>query len=243
MSSYPKINGSHVDAQSKFLIDILREQWGYKGLVMSDWGATSTTESVKYGYVLDPHAEQSTTVNITSLDLEMPGPPRHRTPEAVQKAFKTGQISESDIDSRVLSILKLLKKTGKFDDRRDTPKEQAIDRPEHRALIRKAGGEGIVLLKNERNILPIDPKKSKKIALLGPLANYAAAHGGGSASLNCHYKVTPYEAFVTRLGGQDVEITHGKGMYLLGYFHKFILTLARRARLPSVSRSRNRMQE
>lgn len=51
MSSYPKINGTHVDAQSKFLIDILRKQWGYQGLVMSDWGATSTAESVKYGYV------------------------------------------------------------------------------------------------------------------------------------------------------------------------------------------------
>lgn len=142
----------------------------------------------------------------------MPGPPRHRTPESVQTALKSGQISEADINKLVLSILKLLKKTGKFDDRRETPKEQAIDRPEHRALIRKAGGEGIVLLKNEGDILPVDPKKTKKIALLGPLANYAAAHGGGSASLNCHYKVTPYEAFVNRLG-KDVEITHSKGKF------------------------------
>ncbi|KAH7138978.1 glycoside hydrolase superfamily [Dendryphion nanum] len=196
MSSYPKINGEHVDAQSKFLIDILRKQWGYQGLVMSDWGATSTAESVKYG-----------------LDLEMPGPPRYRTPEAVQKALKSVKISVEDIDKRVLSTLRLLKKTGKFDDRKETPKEQAIDRPEHRALIRKAGGEGIVVLKNEKSILPIDPKKTKKIALLGPLADYAAAHGGGSASLNCHYKVTPYQAFTKRLGS-DVEITHSKGAHI-----------------------------
>ena len=119
----------------------------------------------------------------------MPGPPRSRTLEAVHEALKNKAVSEADVDARVLATLKLLKKVGKFDDRKDTPEEEAIDRPEHRALIRKAGSEGIVLLKNEGNILPLDVKKTKKIALLGPLAKYAAAHGGGSASLNCHYKV------------------------------------------------------
>jgi len=196
MSSYPKINGKHVDAQSKFLTDILRKEWGYEGMVMSDWGAASTVEGVKYG-----------------LDMEMPGPPRQRVPEAVQEALKKGQISEEDIDARVLSTLNLLKKVGKFSDRRDTPKEQAIDRPEHRALIRKAGSEGLVLLKNEGGILPIDVQKTKRIALLGPLAKYAAAHGGGSASLNCHYKISPYDAFTKRLG-KDVEITHSKGAHI-----------------------------
>lgn len=196
MSSYPKINGKHVDAQSKFLIDILRKEWGYEGMVMSDWGAASTVEGIKYG-----------------LDMEMPGPPRQREANLVRNAVKKGQISEGDIDARVLSTLNLLKKVGKFSDRKDTPKEQAIDRPEHRALIRKAGREGIVLLKNQNNILPIDIKKTQKVALLGPLAKYAAAHGGGSASLNCHYKITPYDAFTERLG-KDVEITHSKGAHI-----------------------------
>ena len=140
----------------------------------------------------------------------MSGPPRQRTPEAVHKALKADTISETDIDSRVLATLKLLKRTGKFDDRKETPKERAIDRPEHRALIRKAVSEGIGLLKNENDILLINVESTKKIALLGPLAKYAAAHGGGSASLNCHYKVTPYDAFKERLGDK-VEITHGKG--------------------------------
>jgi len=67
-----------------------------------------------------------------------------------------------------------------------------------------------VLLKNKNDILLINVESTKKIALLGPLAKYAAAHGGGSASLNCHYKVTPYDAFKERLGDK-VEITHGKG--------------------------------
>jgi beta-glucosidase len=196
MSSYPKINGKYVDAQSEFLTDILRKEWGYEGMIISDWGAASTVEGVKYG-----------------LDMEMPGPPRQRGHDAVQKALKEGKISEQDIDARVLSTLKLLHKVGKFSDRRDTPKEQAIDRPDHRALIRKAGSEGIVLLKNEGGVLPIDVKKTRKIALLGPLAKYAAAHGGGSASLNCHYKISPYDAFVNRLG-KDVEITQSKGAHI-----------------------------
>jgi beta-glucosidase len=196
MSSYPKINGKHVDAQSKFLTDILRKEWRYNGMIMSDWGATSTVDGVRYG-----------------LDMEMPGPPRERTLEAVQKAIERGSIRGEDIDARVLSTLKLLEKVGKLDDRRETPPEQAIDRVEHRALIRQAGSEGIVLLKNDGYILPIDVKKTKRIALLGPLAKYAAAHGGGSASLNCHYKVSPYDAFTSRLG-KDVELTHSKGAHI-----------------------------
>ncbi|KAF1959489.1 glycoside hydrolase [Byssothecium circinans] len=203
MSSYPKINSAYVDATSKFLTDILRNEWKYEGIVVSDWGAGSTVEGIKYG-----------------MDLEMPGPPHRRTQEAVHKALESGQIQESDIDARVLSSLKLLKKVGKFSDRKDTPEEQAIDRPEHRALIRKAGSEGLVLLKNEGNILPIDVKNIKKLALLGPLAKYVAAHGGGSASLNCHYKVSPYDAFVERLG-KEVEITHSKGAHIFRVYPDF----------------------
>jgi beta-glucosidase len=141
----------------------------------------------------------------------MPGPAHHRTNEAVTKAVQTGRVHTKEIDSSVLTLLWLLRNTGKFIDRVDTPVEKAVDRPEHRALIREAGGEGIVLLKNKDNILPLSPKSIGRIAMLGPLAKYAAAHGGGSASLNCHYKISPYEAFKERLGS-NIEITHSKGM-------------------------------
>lgn len=112
----------------------------------------------------------------------MPGPARFRTSEAVKKAVDDGKVKISDIDKRIDALLKLLERTGKFTDRVDTPDEQAIDLPEHRALIREAGAEGVVLLKNKDNVLPIDAKRARKIALSGPLARYAAAHGGGSAS-------------------------------------------------------------
>lgn len=205
MTSYPKINGAHMDAQPTYLRDILREQWGFQGLLMSDWGATSNCDdSLKYG-----------------LDVETPGPPKHRTLDAVQAGLAAGRITAQDVDDRVLALLKLLRQTGKFTDRKATPAEQAVDRPEHRALIREAGAAGIVLLKNDSSrdekgnetttpILPVSKATCRKIALVGPLVDHAAAHGGGSASLNCHYKVSPYAAFKDGLGA-DVEVTTSKG--------------------------------
>lgn len=140
----------------------------------------------------------------------MPGPANISTPSKVHQALKDGLISESDIENRVLNSMKLLEKVGKFADRRPTPAEKAIDKPEHRALIREAGRAGVVLLKNDRNILPIDVATKKKIALLGPLAKAASAHGGGSSFLSCHYKISPYEAFNERFGSQ-VEFLYSKG--------------------------------
>lgn len=144
------------------------------------------------------------------LALEMPGPPKHRTPEAVKAAVQAGLISAEELDRCASTFVRLLKRTGKLNDRRETPPEKSVNDPAHQRLIREAGADGIVLLKNDRNILPLDPSKIKRIALLGPLAKYAAAHGGGSASLNCHYKISPFDAFEHRLGDQ-VELAYSKG--------------------------------
>lgn len=141
----------------------------------------------------------------------MPGPARVRDSALVHEALRDGRVSDTEIDERVRNLLKLLERVGKFSDRGPTPPEQAIDRPEHRALIREAGAAGVVLLKNENNVLPIDTNRTKKIALLGPLAQEASAHGGGSSFLTCHYKVSPYEAFTRALGSQ-VELSCSKGM-------------------------------
>ncbi|KAG4442810.1 hypothetical protein IFR05_001691 [Cadophora sp. M221] len=197
MTSYPKINGAHVDTSHEFLQRILRQEWGYSGLVMSDWGATtSTIDSLTAG-----------------LDLEMPGKSKWRALEQVKPAIEAGLVSEATINNRARAVLQLLKKAGKFDDHRVDVPETAQDLPEHRELIRQAGAEGIVLLKNEGGVLPLEMDKYKKVALLGPLAKYAAAHGGGSASLNCHYKVSPFDAFTTRRGA-DVDVTYSKGAHI-----------------------------
>lgn len=132
-----------------------------------------------------------------------------RTLEAVQKGVESGAVDIQELDARVLALLKLLRQTGKFTDRRESVPEQAISNPEHERLIREAGGEGIVLLKNERQVLPLTKSSAKKIAVLGPLAKHASAHGGGSASLNSHYTINPFDALTERL--KDVELTYSKG--------------------------------
>ncbi|EPE37019.1 (Trans)glycosidase [Glarea lozoyensis ATCC 20868] len=197
MTSYPKVNGIHVDSSKMFIQDILRDQWKFDGLVMSDWGATtSTKDSINAG-----------------LDLEMPGPAKWRSLDAVKAAVDAGSVTSKTIAGRARAVLQLLHRTGKFSDRKEAVSETAIDKPEHRSLIREAGAEGLVLLKNTDSILPLDMRNCKKLAILGPLAKYAAAHGGGSASLNCHYKVTPFDAFTARLGA-ETEILHSKGAHI-----------------------------
>ncbi|KAF9876903.1 hypothetical protein CkaCkLH20_05749 [Colletotrichum karsti] len=205
MTSYPKVNGAYVDDQSTFLKDILRKDWGFKGLTMTDWGAASAAvaSGIKNG-----------------LNLEMPGPPHRRKPDLIQKLIENGDVDIKDVDEHVLAVLKLLRQTGKFTDRRETPPERAVSRPEHEKLIRQAGGEGIVLLKNSNRTLPLKSSSIKSAALLGPLAKIAAAHGGGSASLNCHYKISPYDAFKSRL--PDCKITTSEGAHIFRAYPDFI---------------------
>ncbi|KAH7136306.1 glycoside hydrolase superfamily [Dactylonectria macrodidyma] len=205
MTSYPKVNGRYVDDQSTLLKDILRNDWDYKGLTMTDWGAASAAvdSGIRNG-----------------LDLEMPGPPHRRKPDVVQKLIDEGSVELKDVDEHVLNLLKLLRKTGKFTDRREPVQEKAMSRPEHERLIREAGGEGVVLLKNANKTLPLKPSSLKKIALLGPLAKHAAAHGGGSASLNCHYKVSPFDAIKSRLS--DCDISYSQGAHVFRAYPDFI---------------------
>jgi hypothetical protein len=85
MSSYPKINGKNVDAQTKFLIDILRKQWGYEGLVMSDWGASSSVEGIKYGYVVTTFMSPLLTGLVVGLTLRCLVPLASEPPSWLKK--------------------------------------------------------------------------------------------------------------------------------------------------------------
>ncbi|KAF1997998.1 glycoside hydrolase family 3 protein [Amniculicola lignicola CBS 123094] len=196
MTSYNKINGTHADSHPFLLKKVLRGEWGWKGLVMSDWGGTnSTIDSLNAG-----------------LDLEMPGPTKRRTIEAVSKAIFAGRISEATISDRARNILELIEKVKGFENP-DIPPERSVDNPEHRRLIRNVAGQGMVLLKNEKNVLPLskDHFKGKKIALLG-LAKEALIHGGGSASLHAHYRISPWDGLHTAFG-DDVEFRFAKGAH------------------------------
>lgn len=180
MASYSKINGVYASNNKRLLTDILRGEWGYDGMVMSDWfGVNSICPSVEAG-----------------LDLEMPGPPRKRGKNLVD-AVNLGYMKESALDVNVRRILELVYKTGKYQfPNWEEGQEEAHNRPEHQAFLRKAASEGIVLLKNEKKLLPLKLNGVKQIAFIGPNSRLSVAAGGGSASLNPHYRQNPYDQFV-----------------------------------------------
>lgn len=171
MSSYNRLNGTFTSEHKALLTDLLKEEWNFSGIVMSDWfGSHTTAPSVEAG-----------------LDLEMPGPTRDRGAKLVA-AVRSGEVKAKTVRDAARRMLTLIERVGGFD-ASDIPAEQALDRPAHRALIRRAGAEAIVLLKND-GLLPLD-LAGRTIAAIGPNAEAAQIMGGGSAQLNPHYAVSP----------------------------------------------------
>lgn len=188
MSSYNRLNGTFTSENPWLLDTVLRREWHYDGVVMSDWfGSHSTAPTVNAG-----------------LDLEMPGPTRDRGQKLVD-AVNAREVSRETIRTRALNVLRLLERTGALDDHAPSG-ERAEDRPEHRALIRQAGAEGAVLLKND-GILPLSGTGT--VAVIGPNAKVAQIMGGGSAQLNPHYRVTPWQGLAAALG--EDRLTYAAG--------------------------------
>jgi beta-glucosidase len=190
MSAYNKINGTYCSENHYTLIDILKGEWDFEGLVISDWGGTySTVDAANNG-----------------LDLEMPGPARWMG-EKLLEAVQNGQVSEAAIDDKVRRLLRTILKAGA----KEGPEapERAINRPEDQELIREVAGEGIVLLRNN-GVLPLDEERVKRIAVIGPNAVEAKIMGGGSARVKAHYVVSPLEGIRAR-AGDGIEV-----MYALG---------------------------
>lgn len=138
----------------------------------------------------------------------MPGPAYHRTFSNVTEAIEKGALGLDSVDRAALSVLRLAERAGRLGKYSDVP-ESAENKPTHRQLIRKAGSDSIVLLKNERELLPLNPGELRSIAILG-MGKTCIAHGGGSAIVNCHYKVTPFEA-LQKLLPPNVEIHYAQG--------------------------------
>ncbi|KAH7121347.1 glycoside hydrolase superfamily [Dactylonectria macrodidyma] len=209
MTGYNGVNGTFCSENPKLLDDMLRKEWGWDGLVMSDWfGTYTTSEATKAG-----------------LALEMPGPTMFRG-DLLKFTTNTGKVWGHVIDERAREVLKLIKKcaaTGIKETGPDAP-EQTMDTPETAALLRKIGNESIVLLKNENSVLPL--AKDKKTLVIGPNAKVATYHGGGSASLAAYYAVTPYDGIAEKLGSQP--------QYSIGaYTHKLLPLIGTQTQLPS----------
>ncbi|CAK7206644.1 beta-glucosidase [Sporothrix eucalyptigena] len=173
MTSYNRVNGVHASEDPYLLKEVLRGEWSFDGMVMSDWGGTySTAEAIKAG-----------------LDLEMPGPSFMRG-SLVNHAVACGKLHEDDIDACVRRILEFTDKLLPLGIPSNAP-EQTVDTKETAALLRQVASASIVLLKNQNKVLPF--AKEKSTCVIGPNAKIAAYSGGGSASLPPYYAVTPVD--------------------------------------------------
>ncbi|KAI0039879.1 glycoside hydrolase family 3 protein, partial [Auriscalpium vulgare] len=194
MTAYNRVNGIHASEDPWLLEDLLRKEWGYKGLIMSDWSGTySTVEAIKAG-----------------LDLEMPCPTVMRG-KAVERALVAEKLLPEDIDSRVRKMLDLIARAHASGIPFDGP-EEGIDTPELRALLRRAAADSIVLLKNASALLPLT-QPLKKIAVIGPNAKQAFISGGGSAHLRETYHVSPLEGIRAAARGAEVVYAVGATSY------------------------------
>ncbi|KAI1336484.1 beta-glucosidase [Xylariaceae sp. FL0016] len=203
MTGYNGVNGTYCSENPKILEQMLRGEWGWDGMIMSDWfGTYTTTEAMKAG-----------------LDLEMPGPPRFRG-EPLKFNVSTDKVWQHTLDQRVTKMLEFIKKCAASGVKEGAPEDTA-DTPETAALLRRIGNESIVLMKNDNGILPL--KKDKKTVVIGPNAKVATYHGGGSASLAAYYAITPYDGITSKLTSPP-DYTIGqyshKLLPLLGYSTK-----------------------
>ena len=186
MTAYNKVNGIHV-SENKGIIDILRKEWGWEGLVMSDWfGTYSTSDGINAGQ-----------------DLEMPGPTKWRG-QLLSFAVEKNKVKAHILDERVRAVLNTVKQAAKSGVA-EGAEEKGLNRPQDQEFLRRVAAESIVLLKNDDGILPFD--KSNSVAVIGPNAKVATFAGGGSACLTPYYTVTPFEG----VSGKCKDVSYALG--------------------------------
>ena len=194
MGAYNKLYGEHC-CQSDFLLrKILREEWGYDGVVISDWGAVHDTKEAAESEL---DIEMSVTYDFNDYFMANP----------LKKKIEAGEIAESVVDKKVLHILMLMIRLHMLDGKR---KSGAYNTPEHRATALSVARESFVLLKNEKNRLPLKKEALKKVLLVGENAECIHSNGGGSAEIKALYEISPLMGLKTHLGG-NVEVSYAQG--------------------------------
>lgn len=202
MSAYNRVNGEYAAQNRRLLTDVLRDEWGFDGFVVSDW----------FG-VHEPVAAAN-----AGLTLEMPAPVRvygTRLAEAVER----GDVDEATVDGLVRDLLTVMNRT-KADERGCDEPEESVDDPDERALTRRAAIAGTVLLRNSpvdalgRRVLPIPPESFGSVAVVGPNAVIDRSMGGGSASLTPFGHRTLLDALTARFAevSSDTTVTYDTGV-------------------------------
>ncbi len=207
MGAYNKINGVYCCEDPFILTEVLRDDWGFNGFVLSDWAGThSTAASVNAG-----------------MDLEMPNEKWYG--KKLLAAIKSGEVKEEQVTRMVENILRGMFWAEAFDTT-PTLDKTVLEQPEHIAVAREAAAKSIVLLKNEEQILPLDAKKIKSVAVIGPNGEYGKHYnggkfdikllqGGGSASVTKGRKsmVTTFDALKAEAAANGFSVNFAPGCY------------------------------
>ncbi len=204
MGSYNLLNGVHACENDYLLNQVLKGDWGFKGLVVSDWGGVHDTKEAVFN----------------GMDIEMQG----RGPDGAQNylatayltGLKDGTYPMATLDDKVSRILYVMTKLGLLDKTSSRPpvvpptEAHPLSTPEHQAIARHIEEEAIVLLKNSAGLLPLDAAKYKTIAVIGDNASVKFALGGGSATVKTPFEITPLVGIKERVGSA-VTVNYARG--------------------------------
>ena len=192
MGSYNKVNGVYCCENKYLLREILMNKWGFKGFVMSDWFATRPIENV------------AGCIN-GGLSLEMPFPARYKK-KTLMKAFEEEKFTEETLDDLVFRLLRVMFLTGVFDEPSALPRG-VRNTTEHQSLAQRIAEEGMVLLKNQKDLLPLNLEDLHTITLTGPnlKKKFGRVLSGGSSAVVAPHEITPLKGIKEKLNG-TVEI-------------------------------------
>ena len=202
MGGYNLFRGEHASYNPILMNDILKGEWNYDGAVISDWGAVHDTRTaVDGGLDMEFGSWTNGLTNGRSNAYD-----NYFLATPYLRGIQDGTYSEKELNDKVRRVLRLTFRTSM---NRNRP-YGSMGSDEHIAACREIGQEGVVLLQNKDNILPIDLNKTRKIAVIGENAIKMMTVGGGSSSLKARYEITPLEGLRKRVGN-DAEIVYARG--------------------------------
>ncbi|HVS54606.1 MAG TPA: glycoside hydrolase family 3 N-terminal domain-containing protein, partial [Opitutaceae bacterium] len=193
MGSYNQFRGEHCCHNDYLLNQVLKGEWGFRGLVMSDWAGVHDTRQAA----------------LNGLDLEM-GTERNYADFYLARAYlaglQSGEFPMAGLDDKVRRNLRVMIATHVLDGR----PAGSLNTKEHQATARRVAEEAMVLLKNDGGALPLDAKKIKSIAVIGENATRMQTHGGQSSEIKAFYEISPLDGIVRRVG-REVTVTYAIG--------------------------------
>jgi len=199
MCSYNRLNGPHACASRPLLHDVLRRDWGFRGLVLADYGASKTVAAgLAAGLDYEPWPF-----------LDSDGGENY-TPESVEAALDRGDVDRRDVDRAVRHTLRTLFASGFFDRRAYDPDEAAIDRVAHRRSSQRIAERAAVLLRNRDGALPLDDPKLDSLAVIGADAD-RYVNGGGSSNIDPYTFTSVRDGIATRAGDAGIDVSYDAG--------------------------------